>query len=127
MKVSINLVEMKEQDVLSIRETIKGGELFDKIFNYFRIVQDYCDKQGIEISGPPFCRYLKSGGGIMDVECGFPVDSPQEGSGRISSGKIPGGKVATAVHVGSYETIIRTYEYIRRWIDKRGYKTAGPI
>jgi effector-binding domain-containing protein len=43
--------------------------------------------------------------GLFDMECGLSIAMPIEGEGRIRSGKLPGGKVITAMHIGPYEAL----------------------
>jgi effector-binding domain-containing protein len=54
------------------------------------------------------------------MECGFPVAASAKAEARIRSSKLPGGKVATAIHIGPYDRLGDAYSAIESWIkDKK--------
>ena len=71
-------------------------------------------------TGSPFTHYLSSGGEMVVAEVGFPVSGRLVASGRVTEGELPGGTIASAFHIGSYETIGDTYRRIESWILQRG-------
>ncbi|MFB3764711.1 MAG: GyrI-like domain-containing protein [Methanotrichaceae archaeon] len=125
MLQDIKVVEVKEQPVLSIRETTsmqsipqKMGEIFSEIFTLMQ-------KNKIAPVGPPFAYWHDMTGDKIDMECGFPVSGSAKGEGRIKSSKLPGGKVATALHIGPYDKLAEAYKAVESWIRDNGYHIAG--
>ena len=80
--------------------------------------------QGLEPAGPPFGRYTPAAGGF-DAEVGFPASGAVTGAGRVQATELPGGRTATALHVGGYETIGETYERLAAWTATRGCTPVG--
>lgn len=60
---------------------------------------------GIQPAGPPFSIYHdpEFTEDDVDVEVGFPVGRAVESAGRLVGRILPGGPVATALHVGPYD------------------------
>lgn len=79
---------------------------------------------GTSPTGPPFARYEMFRDGV-DVSAGFPVANRIEPTGRIESMTLPGGPVATTVHVGSYDGLEAAYGAVDSWIDASPYVIAG--
>ena len=57
---------------------------------------------GVGLAGPPFARYLAFEPRIR-AEIGFPVQRPAPHVGRVFPGRLPGGRVASIVHIGSFD------------------------
>jgi effector-binding domain-containing protein len=81
---------------------------------------------GVDLAGPPFARYLAFEPRIR-AEIGFPVRRPAPHVGRVLPGRLPGGRVASIVHVGSYEGLEHTYAVMHRWLAELGLAPSGPI
>jgi RNA polymerase sigma-70 factor, ECF subfamily len=77
--------------------------------------------RGAGPSGPPFLRY-----NVIDMErelqleAGFPVAAPLEGDGRVQAGVLPGGRYATATHVGPYDQLVPAVRDLLEWADREG-------
>ena len=82
---------------------------------------------GVELAGHPFTRYLEWGPGRAVAEIGFPVLRPAPQVGRVGPGRLPGGRVASVVHQGPYETIADTYTRLQAWLAERGHAPTGPM
>ena len=61
----------------------------------------------------------------MDVDFGVEVIRPFDKSGEVFLTETPAGRVASALHIGSYNTIGATHEAIHRWAVEQGEKFAG--
>jgi len=60
-----------------------------------------------------------------DVECGIPLPSAVETSGRVAASELPGGSVATVTHVGPYDQLKGTWEGIMGWVQVEGLTASG--
>ncbi len=76
-------------------------------------------------AGPPFARFHMLGGGLFEVEAGFPVSSPIEPRGDVQPSKLPGGQFAVTVHVGPYDQMEPAYQALASWVADHGGKLAG--
>jgi AraC family transcriptional regulator len=81
---------------------------------------------GVDLGGPPFARYLAFEPTIR-AEIGFPVLRPAPDIGRVIPGRLPGGRVASIVHIGPYDTLERSYSELVRWLAELGLHPSGPL
>jgi effector-binding domain-containing protein len=90
---------------------------------------------GTRPSGPLYARYHTFGPEDVDVEIGFPVAAPlaelapvgEVVAGDVGSGSLPGGRVAYAVHRGSYDDLSASYDRLHDWIHAAGHDEGeGP-
>ena len=81
---------------------------------------------GVGLAGPPFARYLAFEPRIR-AEIGFPVQRPAPHVGRVFPGRLPGGRVASIVHIGPFDGLERTYGLMHRWLAEMGLAPNGPI
>ncbi len=78
-------------------------------------------------AGPPFVAYHNEDMSDLDVEVGFPIEAPFEGTGAFSISEIPGGKYAACVHVGPYSDVGAAYETLAQWVSGQGLVPTGVI
>lgn len=125
MLQDIKVVEVKEQPVLSIRETTSMSSMPEKMGEIFSEIYAFMQKKAITPVGPPFAYWHGMDSGTADMECGSPVSESAKGEGRIKSSKLPGGKAATALHIGPYDQLGEAYKAVESWISDNGYQIAG--
>jgi effector-binding domain-containing protein len=53
------------------------------------------------------------------------VAEPIAGSGQVQPSTLPGGTVATTVHVGSYLELGAAYSALEEWLGANGFVPAG--
>lgn len=63
---------------------------------------------------------------VPNVEVGVEVEGPFEPNGRVVPSRLPGGKVATTVHQGSYDGLAGAHRAVVQWCADNGLQTAGP-
>lgn len=76
--------------------------------------------QHLTPAGPPFARW-RTTGGTFDVEAGFPSTGPVVPEGRVTADTLPGGPVATVMHIGDYGAVRAAYDVVAEWIGANGY------
>jgi effector-binding domain-containing protein len=64
--------------------------------------------------------------GVIHLECGVLVAHPFTGTGSVVCSSTPGGRVATATHVGPYNRMGETHQVILDWCIAQGHKLARP-
>lgn len=116
------------QPVLFIRRKTKSTEIAQTLGEVLPRVFGHAQTAGIPFAGPPYARYVTMGRGLMTIEGGMPIATPAHGDGEIEAGELPGGLVATATHVGPYESLPDTHAAIEAWIAAQGHEVAdgGP-
>ncbi len=88
---------------------------------------------GVEPAGPPYGRYHQFGPEVVDVEVGIPTAAPvanlapldEAEPGELAASELPGGRVAVAVHRGSYDGLKDVYDGLHEWIHGEGFE-EGP-
>lgn len=83
------------------------------------------DRQGIRPVGPPFGRFHQVSDDRFEVEAGFPVAVAVEDDGEVRASSLPGGPVATTMHVGPYEAMEPAYEALESWVREHDGDLAG--
>ena len=86
---------------------------------------------GASPAGPPYARYHAFGPEEVDVEIGVPTAGaaglpPLDAcaAGEVGASELPAGSAAVAVHLGPYDTLGRSHERLRAWIEAQG-RTSG--
>jgi effector-binding domain-containing protein len=77
-------------------------------------------EQGIVPAGPPFGRYAGPPADGVEIEAGVPVGRALAAAGEVVPGRLPGGRVATLLHVGPFTTLGHSYDELERWIAEQG-------
>jgi effector-binding domain-containing protein len=132
------VVELEAQRTAAVRIQLPMAEL-DLGAAFARsmpLVAERIVGAGGSIGGPSYGRYHQFGPDVVDVEIGFPVQAVPSGLGSLGSvapgdvglSELPGGPVARAVHLGSYDGLAATYDALHDWIHAQpGYDDgAGP-
>jgi len=97
--------------------------LFDRSYGQIATV---AAAQGIELGGPAFARYNGPPGDRIDLEVGFPVERPVEGSGEVRAGTLPARRVARVVHHGGFDGLGAAWGALETWIGEHGL-VPGPV
>jgi len=123
--LSIERRELTQRPALTMRCRTPRGELQAAIGNSLGGVFGHCQKVGLPLDGRPFVRYLSTGPGLWEIECGKPLAAPAPGDGAIEAATLPGGPVLVAIHGGLYDQLNDTYVAMERWMDANGVRPGG--
>ena len=126
MSYQVEIRTVPSQHVLSIRAQCHVAELGAMLSEILPEVWRYIRKNGVAPSGPPFTRYHGFDNDRVDIEGGLPVPTPLAGEGRIVAGTLPGGPVATTVHLGPYDRLPDAHDALHVWIHEHNKNSAGP-
>lgn len=124
MEYAVTLEQRVEQPAAVVRGHVTVEEIPAFIGGAFGEVVAALDAQQFVPSGPPFGRYRIVDDGF-DVEAGFPTSSTVAATGRVEPTVLPGGPVATTMHVGSYDEVSAAYAAVQEWVGSSGYVVAG--
>jgi effector-binding domain-containing protein len=126
MSYNIEQKTIKPQPMVSVRSSCRVAEIGPVLKEMLPEVFTFLDERGIRPSGPPFTRYHSFDGTNCEIEAGFPVAEPQEGTGRVEPGELPGGAVISTIHTGPYEDLPKAHDALDLWIQEHGKKSRGP-
>ena len=122
-----SLVELPTQPTAVVRATVRLEELPAFFGRAYGSVMAALEEQGLAPVGEPFAYYLGMPTESVDVEAGFPIARPIAPSGDVVASELPGGKVATVVHVGPYEALPATYDRLTAWARERSLRLADTM
>ena len=122
MKLNRDIVikDLPEIAIASIR--YRGR--YDEVGKYFGPL---AKAAGRWTAGAPFCLYHEAeySETAADIELAVPVRRPVEGGG-VTSRRLPGGRAATLVHQGPYDTIGDSYQKLYDYLKSVQAKTLLP-
>jgi len=112
----ITVVELTAQATACIREKRPMSELHEFFHRAFTEIPAAVAQQGLTVAGPPYALYRGAVTDEVDVEAGFPVAGTFTPTETVNAGELPGGRAATAMHIGPYETLHETYVKVERFL-----------
>jgi effector-binding domain-containing protein len=122
----IEIVEIAPQPTAALRVSTTMAQFPEAVGQAFDDAVAAITAAGAGFAGPPYTRYLSFGEGEIEAEVGFPVAGPFTASGKVEPSSLPGGRVVTTVHVGSYHEIAGTWQRVQTWIEEHGLTVDGP-
>ena len=79
------------------------------------------------VAGPPMCHYVAYDGKSTTFQLGYPA-RPDEleklRSAGLETGETPSGRNMKAIHIGPYDTVVKTYDAITDAMKARGLTAA---
>jgi effector-binding domain-containing protein len=115
---------VEERETLMVRTTASVGELPNVMGSVYGEIAGFMGEKGLKFAGPPFALYHNMDMEALDLEIGFPISNRSKGEGLVTTGRIPGGRVAVAIHTESYDTIGKTYESLAVFVKEKGLETG---
>ena len=125
MSYQCQVEERTLQPTLAVRTRTSVENLPRVLGPTYGTIAQYLGELGEQPIGPPFVAYFNEDMTDLDIEIGFPVVRELPGRGEIQTSKIPGGKVATCLHVGPYSEIEPAYEALVEFVEERGHEATG--
>ncbi len=139
MSYSVTKKELAPQPVLVVRRRVKRSDIAGTIAEALPHVFIYAEQHGIALAGLPFTRYIDVGPGLVTMEPGMrvaasgqpsiavdPAWTQTSGETSVFSGTLPGGSVASTIHMGPYDRLSDAYAAIEQWMEAQGLMPSGP-
>ena len=132
LSFTVKVKDIADQPLLSLCTHAASGSFGQAIRSAFGALITYARGMGAySPEQPPLViihqytpqEYKEVG---TDLEVGLPIQRPVEGERGIVSTLLPGGTVASVVHVGPYHELEIIYPALEVWIEKHGYVITGP-
>jgi len=121
---AFELVEMGPRPAAVVRATMAVSDLPSFFGRALGAVAAAAAGQGRELVGEPFAFYPGAPTDVVEVAAGFPVSVAVEPADDVVPMELPGGRVATTVHVGPYDTMQKTYAEMHAWMAGQGLTPA---
>lgn len=99
------------------------GELWEELCRYLGTLED------VQYAGPAMniCHDSEYREKDVDIEVAVPVKTAVPNSDDIQMRTLPGcERVVSVLHKGPFDTIINAYQFTLEWIERNGYRMAGP-
>jgi effector-binding domain-containing protein len=124
----VTLKELADQFVLGVRFHTTYEKLDVSIGSAFADIFTRLGERGEFPAGPPFSIYYGEewDESDIDMEICVPVVRPMGGGGRVAGRELPGGLVASTLHMGPYHEVAEAYQALDLWMKERGYGYTGP-
>jgi effector-binding domain-containing protein len=110
------LFEREPQPTAVVRATIPVSQIPAFLGRAYVEVMQALRVHGIAPAGPPFAYYLGMPTATVEMEAGFPVATPCGEYGDVVPSELPGGSIASTMHVGPYERMVETYNALMQWM-----------
>ena len=126
MTDSVRIIEVPSQTVVSVRRRVALDELPAFLGQAFGRLSEAIPERAVDPGEPPFVIYHEVAHDAFDAEVCRPVAAPLDVPPDLASRELPGGPVATTLHVGSYDRLSDTYAAVQDWMAGHGATPAGP-
>jgi AraC family transcriptional regulator len=130
MNYTIKIRELTPQPVLVTRRRMKRDAIAQNLGPMFGDVFLFGQQAGVALGGPPLARYMEFGPGMVTIDAGVPIATEFAGddpSGKVRGEALPGGMVATTMHIGPYDKLTEAHAAMEVWIDEQGLRSRGPL
>lgn len=122
------VIETVPRPTAVVRADVPLAELPGFFSRAFHAVFQVLERQGVAPAGPPFGLYASPPRDTVLVEAGVPVSAEISAEGEVVPSRLPGGRAASTVHVGPYDTVEQSYAVLGRWISEQGLShRPGPM
>ena len=114
----IKVKEIPERIAAYVTDSASCEMVSDVLGKSYGTVMGYLGPMNIECDGPPFARWLMWNDTLNKfvVQAGMFVKSKVEPKAPVQVSVMPKQKVVAAIHYGPYETSVKTYEAIEKYI-----------
>ena len=121
----VELQTLPDMNYISIRDKVVFSMISAEMARMYGDLYHLIQKDDLQMTDMPFAIYHKIDGDLIDLECGIPIAKTIESTGKIQSGTMAGRTYAEADHIGSYNSLSQTHEFIQKWLKDRNIALAG--
>lgn len=124
--MDIEITELQSQPAIGINATTTLDRIGETLGTIYPRISRYLEENSIVPAGPPFALYRSFSSDGIEMEGGVPLTEPITGEADIVGSELPGGRTATAWHIGPYDTLRETYAKMRTWMTENGIEPDLP-
>lgn len=126
MRYDITQQSIEETTVLFKRARVEHAKIAEALGQILPNVFVHATSTGIALVGPPFCRYVQWGPGMVTIEAGLPVAAGSVGTPEIEVAVWPASKAAVTVHTGPYDGLPDAHAALELYLHENGLIAGGP-
>ena len=126
MAYEVSEKELAPQLALTHRMRVTMATIGERIGAGFGVLMEHAAKTGAQWAGPPFILYPGEMAEELDVVICMPVVPGAVAGGDVALEEVPGGRVATTMHVGPYPEVGKAYAALQAWMTDNGCRPGGP-
>jgi effector-binding domain-containing protein len=119
--------ELPTQLALTHRAPVTMATIGDGVGRAFGVLMEHGGRTGAQWAGPPFILYPEACDGEFEITVCMPVVPGADGGDAVTLERVPGGLVATTVHVGPYSEVGKAYTALQKWMTDNGRRPAGMV
>jgi effector-binding domain-containing protein len=123
MHYDIRLEQFTSRPLAVVRRRAALKELGKVIPEACGSVWNVVRSQNIKGAGRHVAVYLDN---VFNLEIGVELEAPFAGHGEVVGSALPGGAVATTVHLGPYQQLSQAHEAIHQWCKQHGHTPVRP-
>jgi effector-binding domain-containing protein len=123
MTSNVRLEQLKSRPLAVVRRRATKQQLSKVIPEACGIVWNVIRSQQVQGAGRHVAVYLDD---QINLEVGVELEAPFAGHGDVVGSATPAGAVATATHLGPYQTLGQTHDAVKQWCAQNGRTPAGP-
>lgn len=127
MEYKIELIKAKAQPVAYVRTRCAQADLPKVIGGSYGKIMQYLGKLRVQPTCAPYAAYYNLDMNDLDVEMGFPISGELAPEGDVQYRVLPEGYQIETVYKGPYSGMMGAYTQMQEWMDKNGYRVAGPV
>ena len=127
MDYEITEKELDPQLVLAHHTPVTMATMGDGVGAAFGVLVEHAAKTGAQWAGPPFILYPEVCDGEFEIVVCMPVVPGASDGERVAVERVPGGTVASTVHLGPYNEIGKAYTALQKWMTDAGRRPAGMV
>lgn len=121
------LIHTAEQPTSVLREQVPMNALPAFFSRAFDTVLAAARGQNVQPMGPPFALYHGMPGQTVDVEAGFPISGTFKDADGVIASTLPEAEAFEAIHVGTYDTLEKTYGTIQERMNAEGFTPSDTM
>lgn len=126
MSGDIQMKEIPGQLALTVHRRASMASVGQVMGEAFGAVMAQAEAGGAHFAGPPFCLYPGEMGEEFDLVLCMPVMPGATAGPGVDLEEVPGGTVASLMHVGPYSGVGAAYGRLQEWMAANGKHPVGP-
>lgn len=127
MEYEITEKQLAPQLALTHHTPVTMQTMGEGIGAAFGVLVEHAAKTGAHWAGPPFILYPEDCEGEFEITVCMPVVPGAEGGDQVAVEEVPGGTMASTVHVGPYNEVGQAYVALQKWMTDNGRRPAGKV
>ena len=126
--MNIETINMNSEICVAVKyDAVDFTNMAELMGEGYQKLMTYVVENGKQFIGCPYCKYYNGSEDFMrfDIELGIPVNEPLPEKDGIYMSKTFEGKAITAMHIGAYKEIEKTYTPMMQYMSDNDLQSTG--